>query len=148
MENNLKLIKQQILSSLKEDKWHKSKNRHGEKDEILWYNSLDDNSTIRLKYRSECSMTELDDEDTSLRYRIGLKHSGYWKDFNALHYGFTKFELYKIRRFLKRNAILEADMEKENAKIRNKNNLIDYSSKFISENKEKFRDSKINEIIK
>ena len=148
--NKIKMVKLQIKNAIISQKWSFESIKYREEGTIYRYlNSINEDidmkdASLRIDVTPSFKYNGIDGNS---KVAIFLNSKSGWSNFNAMYYGFSKFELRILRWKLFFLSIKKEFLQYEYKKQRSIVELAKCSNKFIEENKNIFRDSKIEEII-
>lgn len=144
--DKIKSVRDQIKIAVREQKWSvKREGKYDNEKSYVYLNSLeesDTNASIKIEVRPDCKYNSNDP-----KVIISIKNDMRWKEYNAMHYGFRKFELRILRCVLYFTAISKEHLKQELRKQIFIEDLAKSSDVWIKENKQIFRDSKLDEIL-
>lgn len=106
-------------------------------------------ATIKIVVRPGRKWVSIDDSGgvCDNYVSISIKNGTNWSEFNALYYGFSKFDIFLLRCKLFFKAIDSKNLKYEYRKQISIDKLNLCSSRFIEENRGDFRDATIDKII-
>ncbi len=150
--DKIKMVKSQIKRSIFDQKWSiEEDNEHSAHAQRYTYlNSIDEekgmsDATIKIVVRPSGKYNSTEAYKTKVI--ISIRNKSYWQDFNAKFYGFSTLEVIYLRLVLHFKAIKKEFLKSEQVKQKAIGDLSKSSDIWIKENKEMFRDSKLNEIL-
>jgi len=150
--DRIKMVKSQIKRSIFDQKWSIEEDRENgiNTQKYIYLNSIDEekamnDATIRIIVRPSGKYNSTEAYKTKVI--ISIRNKSYWQDFNAKFYGFSTLEVIYIRLALHFKAIRKEFLKSEQVKQKAIVDLSKSSDIWIKENKEMFRDSKLNEIL-